>query len=241
MNISLAAEHIAGTALTNAIITGLAGSLLILALFLFLARNPKTLPTKKQNFVEWIVELLLNLATSITGDNQKALKFLPLVATFFIFIIINNWLGLLPGVGSIGFHEVHNNKDVFVPLFRSTNADLNTTLALALVSVGATQYFGASHLHLSYFKKFINFSSPITFFMGILEIISEIAKVISFSFRLFGNVFAGEVLLAVITGLAPFIAPAPFYGLELFVGFIQALVFSMLSLVFFHVATQHHA
>lgn len=240
MNISLAAEHIAGTSLTNAVITGVAGSLLILVLFLSFAHSPKVLPTKKQNFIEWIIELLLNLATSITGDRQKALKFLPLVATFFIFIIINNWLGLIPGVGSIGFHEMHNNKDVFVPLFRSTNADLNTTLALALVTVGATQYFGISQLHLSYFKKFINFSSPVAFFMGILEIISEVAKVISFSFRLFGNVFAGEVLLAVITGLVPFIVPAPFYGLELFVGFIQALVFSMLSLVFFHVATQQH-
>lgn len=240
MNISLAAEKIAGTGVTNAVLTGIVGSLIILIVFLWLTRQVKSIPNKKQNFAEWALEGILSLAESITGDRKSALKLLPLAATFFIFIIVNNWLGLIPGVGSIGFFESNNGSEVFVPLFRGANADLNTTLALALVSVGATQYFGVAKLRLKYFKKFINFSSAIGFFMGILEIISELAKIISFSFRLFGNVFAGEVLLAVITGLVPYVAPAPFYGLELFVGFIQALVFAMLSLVFFHVATQHH-
>lgn len=241
MNISFAAEKLAGSPITNSVLTGVVASLVIIALMFWLTRSIKMNPGKKQNFAEWAVEGILSLTQGITGSREAALKILPLGATFFLFIIINNWLGLVPGVGSIGFNEVHHGEEIFVPLFRSANADLNTTLALALVSVGATQYFGISKLRLGYFKKFINFSSFINFFMGILEIISEFAKIISFSFRLFGNVFAGEVLLGVITGLLPYIAPLPFYGLEIFVGFVQALVFAMLSLVFFHVAQASHA
>jgi F-type H+-transporting ATPase subunit a len=127
-----------------------------------------------------------------------------------------------------------------VPIFRAATADLNTTLALAIISVFLTQVFGVSHLGLSYFKKFIDFSNPINFFVGILEIVLEFAKVISFAFRLFGNIFAGEVLLVVMTYLIAILVPAPFYALELFVGFIQALVFSMLSLIFFNLATKSH-
>lgn len=241
MTISLAAEKIATSPLTNALVTGLLGSLVIVGVFVLITRNIKKNPSRRQNFAEWIVESILSLAEGITGDRQKALYFLPLGMTFFIFILVNNWLGLLPGVGSIGFHEtLASGETSFIPLFRAANADLNTTLALALISVAAIQYFGIAHLGIKYFKKFFNFQSPIHFGVGILEIISEFAKIISFSFRLFGNVFAGEVLLAVITGLVPFIAPLPFYGLELFVGLVQALVFTILSLVFFQVATQHH-
>ena len=102
------------------------------------------------------------------------------------------------------------------------------------------QVVGFRFVGLRYLTKFFNFSNPLMFFVGILEIISELAKVLSFAFRLFGNIFAGEVLLAVITFLVPLLLPAPFYGLEIFVGFIQALVFAMLTLVFFNMATQHH-
>ena len=136
---------------------------------------------------------------------------------------------------------IENNTHVVkAPIFRPGSADLNTTLALAIVSVIVTQIFGLMALKFSYLKKFFNFSSPIDFFVGILEIISEFAKIISFAFRLFGNIFAGEVLLVVIAFLIPVVLPMPFYGLELFVGFIQALVFAMLSLVFFNMATQSH-
>ncbi len=103
-----------------------------------------------------------------------------------------------------------------------------------------TQFVGLRFAGLGYFTKFFNFSSPLMFFVGILEIISELAKIISFAFRLFGNIFAGEVLLAVISFLVPLLVPAPFYGMEIFVGFIQALVFAMLTLVFFNMAAQHH-
>ena len=154
-----------------------------------------------------------------------------------IFILFQNWFGLLPGVGSILIgvaegHEVHT-----VPLLRANNADLNATLSLGIISVLLTQIFGIKFLGFkTYIKKFINFSNPISFFTGILEIISEFSKVISFSFRLFGNIFAGEVLLAIIAFLIPILASFPFLLLELFVGLVQALVFSMLSAVFLSVA-----
>ncbi len=127
-----------------------------------------------------------------------------------------------------------------VPLFRAATADLNTTIALAIISVIATQIIGVQFLGFSYFKKYVNFSSPIMFFVGALELVLELAKIMSFAFRLFGNIFAGEVLLVVIAFLLPVVAPMPFYGLELFVGFVQALVFAMLSLVFFNMATIGH-
>jgi len=132
------------------------------------------------------------------------------------------------------------SEGTFVPILRAGTADLNTTLALALISFSLIQFFGVQYVHLEYFKKFINFSSPINFYVGVLELISEFAKIISFAFRLFGNVFAGEVLLVVISALVPILIPMPFYGLEIFVGLVQALVFTMLSLVFFNMATEHH-
>ena len=181
-------------------------------------------------FSELLIESLLGLIHSVTNNTKRAQEFLPLVATFFLFIILGNWIGLLPGVGTIG------NP----PWFRGATADINTTLALALVSVGATQFFGLKHLKFAYLTKFFNFSGPIQFFVGLLELISELAKILSFAFRLFGNVFAGEVLLVVIAFLLPFIGPIPFLGLEIFVGFIQALVFSLLTLVFLHLATLSH-
>jgi len=148
----------------------------------------------------------------------------------------------LPGIGSIGFNEIKDGHETFVPLFRSVNSDLNATLSWAIISVFLAQIFGMSSLGtFSYLKKYFDFSNPINFFVGILEIVGEIAKIISFSFRLFGNVFAGEVLLVVMTMLAPYLAPLPFYGLEIFVGFIQALVFTMLSLVFIKMATEAHS
>jgi F-type H+-transporting ATPase subunit a len=127
----------------------------------------------------------------------------------------------------------------FKPIFRASTADLNMTLALALIAVIAIQYFGFQVVGFHYSSKFINFKNPIEFVLGILEFLSELSRIISFTFRLFGNIFAGEVLLAVMAFLMPFIVPLPFLMLELFVGFIQALVFSMLTAVFLNVAVSH--
>ncbi|MDF1498410.1 MAG: F0F1 ATP synthase subunit A [Patescibacteria group bacterium] len=249
MHVSITAEVITtifGIPITNTLIASVIASITLIIIAYFATRNIKEVPRGLQNLFEMIIESLFDMVENVTGDRKQSYQFFPLVATIFIFIIVSNWLGLLPGFGSIGFYEttqgMHGEEHaVFVSFFRSANSDLNTTLALAVISVMATQVFGIMALGvLKYSKKFINFSSPISFFVGILELIGELAKMISFSFRLFGNVFAGEVLLVVIMTLAPFIAPIPFFGLELFVGFIQALVFAMLTLVFLKVAVTAH-
>jgi F-type H+-transporting ATPase subunit a len=144
---------------------------------------------------------------------------------------------LFPGFGTIGLEKIEEGHRAFIPLFRAGTADLNTTMAFALLSVLIIQLAGLKMLGLSYLKKFFIFNNPIMFFVGLLELMGEFTKIISFSFRLFGNIFAGEVLLTVIAFLMPIIAPIPFLGLELFVGFIQSVVFSMLTCVFLSVAT----
>lgn len=245
MEISLAAEkiaHIGPIPVTNSMVASWIATL-ILIIFAFVAtKELKLVPKGIQNFAEFVVESLLGVADSVIGDMRLTRKFFPLVATIFIFILTNNWLGLLPGFGSIGLNETVHGKEVLIPFLRAGNADLNTTLALAVVAVISIQVFGIITIgFVKYSKKFINFESPVMFFVGILELISEISRLISFSFRLFGNVFAGEILLTVIAMLAPYIAPLPFYGLELFVGFIQALVFTMLTLVFIKMAITDHS
>ncbi len=202
--------------------------------------------------IEGLIETLFNFVESIVGE-EKAKAFFPLFATFFSFILVNNWLGLLPGFGTVGIWTEHNGEPVLVPLFRSANADLSTTLALGLITMVAVQYFGFRYQGRHYLGKFINFKAPSDVkgalrpvlmiangFVGILELLSEVIKIFSFGFRLFGNIFAGEVLLAVVTFLAAFVVVLPFMGLELFVGLIQAVVFSMLSLVFYSMATEGH-
>lgn len=251
MHVSITPETIASVAgipITNTLISSILTTFVLVIIAYFATKNIKEVPKGLQNLFEVIIEALFNTVDSVTGDRKQTYRFFPLVATIFIFVITSNWLGLLPGFGSLGFYEIakegahEESRAIFVPLLRSANSDLNTTLALAIVSVLSIQIFGIIALGIfKYGKKFINFSSPITFFVGILELISEVAKMISFSFRLFGNVFAGEVLLVVIMTLVPFIVPLPFLGLELFVGLIQALVFAMLTLVFLKTATTPHA
>jgi len=209
----------------------------------------KMVPSGLQNVLESVLDGLLKMVDGITGDRKQTRKFFPLVATIFIFVILANWIEVVPGLGTIGVKEVHHGKEVVVPFIRSASADLNITVAIALISVFATQFIGIAFLgwkeHLS--KYFVSpFKAPyvIGTFVGMLEFIGEFAKIISFSFRLFGNIFAGEALLLVSLFLIPKfynILPLPFLFLELFVGFIQALVFSMLTLVFMKSATISHS
>ena len=198
-------------------------------------------PGMVQNLFEVVVDKLLDAMSGVFETRIEAEKYFPVVATIFLFVLVSNWLGILPGVGSIGLIEKIGEHEKLVPFFRSTASDLNFTLALALISVFLTNIFGITALGIrKHTSKFINFKGPIDFFVGILELISEIAKMISFSFRLFGNVFAGEVLLVIIGFLVPFVIPMPFLLLEIFVGFIQALVFAMLTIVFISMAISHH-
>ncbi len=220
-------------------------AILVLLIVGLLVRRKKyaLVPTGVQNFVEMIIEGFFGFFNGIVGDEEKTKKFFPLVMTIFLFVIISNWMGLLPGFGSVGIWEMHEGHEVLVPIFRSTYADVNMTFALALISVTSIQIFGFALLGFKGYggKFFVNpLKNPIGCFVGILELVSEVSKMISFSFRLFGNIFAGEVLLLVISFLVPYIAPLPFYGLELFVGFIQALVFAFLTLVFLKIATTSH-
>jgi len=235
-HISLAAEKLAvigPLVITNSLVASWLTTVLLIVLAILATRKLSLIPTHLQSIAELVVGGLYDFFSKITGKHARL--FFPLLATLFLFIITANWLGLLPGFGTIGFTE----GEKFVPLLRGATADINTTLSLAIIAVVAIQYFGFRTVGLHYSSRFFTFKNPISFFVGILEIISELSKVISFAFRLFGNIFAGEVLLTVMAFLLPFIVPLPFIAMELFVGFIQALVFSMLTSVFLNVAVAH--
>lgn len=230
LHISLAAEPIVELGqfiITNAMLTGVIGSVVIFCFFYFGRRTP---------VIESIVEAVMGLIEDVTHDRDKAARFFPLLMTFFVFILVNNWLGLLPGVGSITVATSHGT----FPLLRGANADLNTTLALAVISVVMMHVYAIRELGLfTHLAKYVSWN-PIMLGVGFLELFSDLSKMVSFAFRLFGNIFAGEVLLLVISLLAPLIGPLPFYALELFVGLVQALVFTMLTLVFLQIATSAH-
>ncbi|MAG45020.1 ATP synthase F0 subunit A [bacterium] len=244
MEISLAAEpifKIGSFIVTNALLTSW---IVVAILCLFAWRINKKLekiPGKMQSVLEEVFEWVINMIKSLVHSRKKAKMLFPILITFFIFIMISNWFGLMPGIGPIGVWQEHNGEQVLVPLFRGTNADLNATLAWAIISVVAGHIFGIIFIGgIKYGKRYFNLKNPIMGFVGFLEIIGEFAKMVSFSFRLYGNIFAGEVLLIVIAVLVPYIAPLPFYFLEIFVGFIQALVFTMLSMVFYSIAVSEH-
>lgn len=291
----------------------------------------KDVPTGLQNFLEVIVDFFITLGESVAGGRHGR-RFLPLVLTIFLVVLVNNWIGVLPGVGTIGWvetseefaehreHAIHEDGDeadfkdpdlvvftggdgfkwipfgrtgqdniplaslelgqdghgielaepelldedfdeglmadieshevdlaedvgILVPYLRGANTDVNNTLAIALVAMITVQIWGFRSLGFGgYGGKFINFKQgPIFFFVGILEIIGELARTISFTFRLFGNMFAGEVLLVAMAFLFPLIGIIPFIGLELFVGVIQAFIFAMLTLVFGVMASLGHS
>jgi F-type H+-transporting ATPase subunit a len=236
LHISLAAEKIGsigGFGITNSLLATWVVMGILIVFSWLVTRHLELQPTGLQLWAEIIVGGLYDFFSSVVGPRIK--QFFPLIATFFLFIIVLNWFGLLPGVGTVGFF--HGTD--FIPLLRAGTADLNMTIALAVISIVAIQYFGFKTLGFHYTTRFINIKSPIDFFVGFLEILSQFSAILSFAFRLFGNIFAGEVLLSVMAFLLPFIVPVPFLGLELFVGLIQALVFSMLTAVFLTIAVTH--
>jgi len=232
--------------ITNSFLVTLLISVLIIVGALLIKKGLKSgKPGIFQNLMEMVMEGLLDLVDSVTGNREQTRKFFPLVATIFIFVILINWIEIVPGLGTVGIEEVHHGEKILLPFIRSAAADLNVTLMIALVAVIASQFMGITALG---FKKYAGkflvspFKKPyfVGTFVGVLEIISEFAKIISFSFRLFGNIFAGEVLLTVMLMLVPLFIPLPFLFLEIFVGFVQALVFAMLTLVFMKMATEAH-
>lgn len=230
-----------GFPITNTLLMSwlVAGFLIITALAL--SGRIAFVPSFVQMLFELVAEKFMGIMEGMFGSRERAEKYFPLIATIFLFILLSNWFGILPGIGSVGFYEKVGKEQILAPFLRSAASDLNFTLALGVIAVLAVNIFGIRALGFGkHFSKFFSMQGPIEFFVGILEFISEIAKMVSFSFRLFGNVFAGEVLLIITGFLAPYFVPVPFLALELFVGFIQALVFSMLTMVFISIAVQHN-
>lgn len=169
------------------------------------------------------------------------MKIFPWFATFFIVIAVTNLFGLLPGITAFGIVDHHHDNHAIIPLFRAATTDFNMTLALGTVSVVATHFLSINILGaVEYTKKFLSFN-PVNLFIGILEFVLEFVKIVSLSFRLFGNIFAGEVVLVTISGLFAFLAPLPFVMLETIIAFVQALVFSMLTMVFMAVLSTPHS
>jgi F-type H+-transporting ATPase subunit a len=245
--------HIGNFTVTNAYINSSLAVVVFFVLGLILRKRTSLVPTGIQNFAESVMEGVLGYVDQVTHNRKKSLQFFPIVGGLFFFILFSNWVGLMPGTGSIGrWLMVHGEKEL-VPLFRPANSDLNMTLAMAVFAVVGSHIFGIIAIgFFKYFNKFIKLwdvvvslkkggvsimVACIEFAVGLIEIFSEIAKMVSLSLRLFGNIFAGEVLLTVLAGLIAYGVPLPFMFLELIVGIIQATVFSMLTLVYLTVAT----
>lgn len=248
--------HIGNFTITNSLVMSWITVIILVAFFVAVGKKMKKVPGFLQNMFEILLEQALILADSVTGDRKKTEKYLPVILALFLFILVNNWLGLLPGVGTVGFIQTGGGHSTFIPYLRGAAADLNTTLALSLFAVILSHVLGVISLGLwQHFNKFVNLKAfasiprqvatdpmvlvvnPIKAFVSLIELIGEIAKVASLSLRLFGNIFAGEVLLASMMAISAFLLPVPFMVLELIVGIVQALVFAVLTLAFMSIAT----
>lgn len=246
--ISLSAEALfywGSLPITNTLIVSLIISFFLMMFSLIFRPFIGEIPRGIQNVVEFIFSAVLDFMESITQNRRAAYAFFPIVFTIFIFVLLSNLIEVVPGLGSVGIWGTHHGREVIIPFIRSSSADLNVTFAIAIIAMFSVQVFGALSLGISgYSSKFFvsPFKQPyvIGTFVGILELISEFAKIISFAFRLFGNIFAGEVLLIIVGFIMPYLATIPFLFLELFVGGVQALVFSVLTLVFLKNATESH-
>lgn len=261
---------------TNTLLSTWISIIVLVVLFFAGSRRRDMIPSGIQNFVEWMVELLLGLVQGVSGK-VKGKKFFPLVATFFLFIVVSNMLDVIPGVDTVGtidhdairaahitsqpvlgFLLFGDLSDKLIPWIRPATSDLNLNFAMALIAVITAQAFGFYTLGpLEHISKFINvklffksvvkldfqgmFQGFIEFFVGILELIGEVARIVSLAFRLFGNIFAGSAVLAVFAFLLPFVADIIFIPFEIFVAFVQALVFTLLALVYLEIATTGHS
>ena len=250
--------HIGNFTITNSLFTSWVVVVLILIIAITIKLKLKKIPKGIQNLFEIIIEGALDLCDQVTQNRKTTNKAFPIVFSVFFIVLLNNWLGILP-IGGLGFIEVGEHGRAFIPLFRSGTADINGTLPLAVLSVLGANIFGILSIGLwKTFNKYVNLkalggiftkvrkdpmillTAPIMFFVSALELIGEFAKIASLSFRLFGNVFAGEVLLASMGAIIAYVLPTPFLLLEVFVGVIQAFIFSILTLVYYTIASQDH-
>ena len=250
--------HWGSLSVTNALLTSWVVVLIIIVLSFFLRSKLRTVPGKLQSVFEMVIDGALDLCDQVTNSRALSMKIFPIAISVFFFILINNWLGILP-LGGFGIIEKSGEGLAFIPFLRGGTADINTTIALAVMAVLGANIFGIFSIGLwKTFNKYVNLKilggiftkirheptiiivAPITFFVGLIEIVGEFAKVASLSFRLFGNVFAGEVLLVSMAALVAYVIPIPFLFLELLVGVIQALIFSILLVVYFTIGATDH-
>jgi len=271
IHIALKAEqvgHLWGLPITNTMLMSWIVMLVIGVTAYFVGKKLEKIPSKTQTFFETFFSFLLDYFEEVLDSRELAKRFFPLLATMFIFILIGNWFGLMPGIGSIFIEQpVHVEASVdhalvpetdshdegvlqteesshaeesshhAVSLFHPVSVDLNFTLAIAIIAFFAIEISGIMYVGAKgYIGKFINFSSPINFLVGIIELLSEVARLVSFSFRLFGNMFAGKTLILVAMFFVPLLLPVPLMLYEFFVGIIQASIFTLLTLFFIKLA-----
>jgi F-type H+-transporting ATPase subunit a len=239
LNISLAPEvlfNIGSFPVTNSFFWLFSLSLILMILSFILSRNLKMVPGKIQNLMEMLIGGAYDFVESIIGQGKKAQRVFPLVATMFFFVLIANLLVYIPGQSAISLAK---DNGELIPIFRAIVADYGLVFVMTIISIITAQIVAViASGPFSYLTRFINFRSPMKFFLGIMELIGELAKIISLSFRLFGNIFAGEVLGAVMLFLAPFLIPLPFLFLGLLTATVQAFVFAVLTLVFISMASE---
>lgn len=231
-NITLASNilfSIGSFPVTNTFLLTVVASIFLMIFFVSIARRMKNVPSGAQNVVEMLLEGAYSFTESVIGPGKPARKIFPLVGTMFIFILFSNLLTFIPGQSAFTIYKGGNP----IPIFRAIMSDYGLVLVMTLISVITTQIVSVAVLGpFKHIGKFINLKSPLDFFLGIMDLVGEIAKIFSLSFRLFGNMFAGEVLTAVILFLMPFFAPLPFMFLGLLTAVVQAFVFAVLTLVF---------
>ena len=223
-----------GFHVTNTLLATLLVDIVIVVLVLLVRRRLSLAPGKLQALVESIVEYLRETTERVAGGRTPLI--FPWVAVFFIYIAMSNLLGLLPGFGTVGFRR----PEGFVPLLHVSTADLNVTLALAVVSVIATNAIAIRTVGLgTYLRRFFALN-PLLLFVGLLELLQELTKFVTFSFRLFGNISAGEAVLGTMSSILAFVVPVPFLGFEILVALIQGLVFALLTMAFMTMLTEPH-
>lgn len=223
---------------TNTLLHTLLVDCILIAFTVYISKRILLVPGAIQNTVETLIESFYNLTESVA--QKRAEQIFPYFMSFFLFILVANWTGLLPGIGTVGFFHHEEGKKALIPLFRSPTSDINVTFALALISAVATHMLSIKIIGIKeYLGRFFSLN-PISLFVGLLEIVSEITKVISLSFRLFGNIYAGEIVLLTVSNIFAFLVPLPFLLLEVIVGLVQALVFSMLTMAFMAILTTPH-
>ena len=250
--------HFGSFTVTNALFTSWVVVFILIVIGIVVKTSIKRIPKGIQNLFEVLIEEAEKLCDQVTSSRAITNKAFPIVFAVFMFVLLNNWMGILP-LGGFGLIEIGEHGKAFIPLFRSGTADINGTLPLAILSVIGANIFGIISIGLwKTINKYVNLNAlgriftkikkdpailmtaPIMFAVGILELVGEFAKIASLSFRLFGNVFAGEVLLASMGAIIAFILPTPFLLLEVLVGVIQAFIFAILTLVYYTISSMDH-